>query len=203
MAPTIVMNNMEGGTTPKLLSGSPGGGNIISYTAQSLWNVLEFGMKPQEAINAPHYMNNNGGTTLEDPTSAEGLMDYDVEALKTTLETEFGHAAVSIANDLTSGLATILVEDEYWIGGADLRRGGTVGPNVGKECVGDNGTTVPQPTPSPNAGGMEPTPSPNSESTPPPSDDESGSNAMLISSNLVVMGLLSTALAFLPACTLA
>lgn len=43
MSPTIVTK--EGGV-PKLLSGSPGGSIIIGYTAQSLWNVLEFGMKP-------------------------------------------------------------------------------------------------------------------------------------------------------------
>ncbi|CAJ1970488.1 unnamed protein product [Cylindrotheca closterium] len=208
MSPTIVMKEGVGTTTttPKLLSGSPGGGNIIAYTAQSLWSVLEFGMDPQAAINVPHYMNNNGGTSLEDPTSAEGLMDYDAEALKMTLETEFGHESVSIANDLTSGLAMILVEDEYWIGGADPRRGGAVGPNIGNDCADNNSTMVTAPpTPSPNAGGMTtspPTLSSDSESTPPAtaSDDESGSAC-----NSIVVGLLlsTAASAFLLACTLA
>lgn len=203
MSPTIVMK--EGGV-PKLLSGSPGGSNIIGYTAQSLWNVLEFGMKPQEAINVPHYMNNNGGTNLEDPTSAEGLMDYDAESLKATLETDFGHESVSIANDLTSGLAMILVEDEYWIGGADPRRGGAVGPSEGMECTANNDTITTPPTPSPNAdGGMTTTPptsSPNAESTPADSDDESGANSM-IGSTKAMMGLLSVASAFLLASALA
>lgn len=144
-------------------------------------------------------MNNNGGTNLEEPTSAEGLMDYDAESLKATLETDFGHESVSIADDLTSGLAMILVEDEYWSGGADPRRSGAVGPSEGMEC-GNNGTMTTPPTLSPNAdSGMTTTPptsSPKAESTPAASDDESGANSM-IRSNKVVMGLLSTVSAFL------
>lgn len=195
MSPTIVLG--EDGT-PKMLTGSPGGSNIIGYTALSLWSVLEFGLGPQEAINVPHYLNNNGATTLEDPTSASGLMDYDAEGLKTTLETDFGHASVSIANDMTSGLAVILVEDEYWFGGADPRRGGAVGPGEDSECMEDDMT----PTASPNNGNVtnsSPTPSPNATSAP-AGDDDKKSGAMSVGgTGMLAMVLLSAVSTFVVA----
>lgn len=132
MSPTIVLNQQG---IPKLLSGSPGGSRIIAYTAQSLWNVLQFGLGPQEAINVPHYMNNNGGTQIEDPTSKEQLMSYDANALVVELESSFGHASVTISNQLTSGVAMIEMDNQSWIGGADPRRDGAVGPNEGTDCI--------------------------------------------------------------------
>lgn len=179
MSPTIVLDSQG---LPKLLSGSPGGARIIAYTAQSLWNMLEFGLDPQEAINIPHYMNNNGGTELEDPASAEQLVQYDASALQAELTTSFGHAEVSISDALTSGLAMIEVTDEYWIGGADPRRDGAVGPGEGVEC----GATM-----APASGPGMPTDSPTS------SESSSIGKTKGTFSGLGVMALLLAAAALL------
>jgi len=147
MSPTIVLDSQTG--LPVLLTGSPGGGSIPAYTANSLWNVLEFGLDPQASINTPHYMNNNEGTQIEDPASAAPyLTEYDAAALQIELETSFGHESVTISDRLTSGVAMVEATDEAWIGGADPRRDGAVGP--GKECAG-------APSEAPSAGeGLDP-----------------------------------------------
>ncbi|MDH3295616.1 MAG: gamma-glutamyltransferase family protein, partial [Acidimicrobiia bacterium] len=120
MSPTIVLDpegNLE------LVTGSPGGSSIIGYTAQSIVNVLDFGLDAQEAVNVPHHQNRNGSTNLEAPIPGVTI-DYDAAALAAALEAR-GHP-VSIGS-LTSGLSVIQVTDDGLVGGADLRRDGTVG----------------------------------------------------------------------------
>ncbi|MCL4149835.1 UNVERIFIED_CONTAM: hypothetical protein GTU68_023561 [Idotea baltica] len=120
MSPTIVLD-AEGDV--KLLTGSPGGSRIIGYTAQSIMNVLDFGLTPQESVMVPHYLNRNGSTNLETPIPGV-TNDYDAEALKAQLEAR--GQTVSIQG-LTSGLSMILADGDDLLGGADLRRDGTVG----------------------------------------------------------------------------
>ncbi len=119
MSPTIVLEDDE----VVLVTGSPGGSSIIGYTAQSIVNVLDFGLDPQQAVNVPHHQNRNGATNLEAPIPGV-TWDYDVEALADALEAR-GHP-VSIGA-LTSGLSVIQVTDDGFVGGADHRRDGTVG----------------------------------------------------------------------------
>ncbi len=137
MSPTIVFDE-EGRV--ELVTGSPGGSRIIGYTAQSIMNVLEFGLDPQEAINVPHYMNRNGRTDLEEPIPGVTL-DYDAQALADALIAR-GHNVGIIPQ--TSGLSNIQVIEKFdyyfrtreekrrfppflLVGGADKRRDGTVG----------------------------------------------------------------------------
>lgn len=149
MSPTIVFDPHG---RVEIVTGSPGGSRIIGYTAQSIINLVDFGLDPQEAINVPHYMNRNGLTSdLETPIPGVTL-DYDADALAAALTTR-GHN-VNIRTQ-TSGLSVIQVkrkrprkwhhhyyyddgDDGYhrhwwWrprkvlIGGADKRRDGTVG----------------------------------------------------------------------------
>jgi len=49
MAPTIVLRDGK----VALVAGSPGGSRIITINAQTLINVLDFGMEPQAAVDAP------------------------------------------------------------------------------------------------------------------------------------------------------
>ena len=49
MAPTIVLRDGK----VMLALGSPGGPRIITITLETLMNVLDYGMEPQEAIDAP------------------------------------------------------------------------------------------------------------------------------------------------------
>ncbi len=118
MSPTIVFNDDK----VKLVTGSPGGSRIIGYTAQSIVNVLDFGLDPQEAVNIPHVVNRNGSTDLEIPI--EGVTGPgDVTELAPELE-ELGYSVNVRA--LTSGLSVIQVDDDGLVGGADKRRDGTV-----------------------------------------------------------------------------
>ena len=120
MSPTIVL---DGDGNVVLVTGSPGGSSIIGYTAQSVVNVLDFGLDAQEAVNVPHHQNRNGATNLETPIPGV-TDDYDVEALRAALEAR-GHP-VSVGA-LTSGLSVIQVTPDGFVGGADQRRDGTVG----------------------------------------------------------------------------
>ena len=139
MSPTIVFN--EDGEV-ELVTGSPGGSRIIGYTAQSIINVLDFGMDPQQAINAPHYTNRNSSYTQIEEPIAGVTVGYDAEALANDLRDEFSYDDVRV-DTLTSGLSIIQRKEFIWkknnkkqssienimllIGGADKRRDGTVG----------------------------------------------------------------------------
>lgn len=112
MAPTIVLQD----GAPVLLIGSPGGSRIIPYVAQALVGILDFGMDPQSAIDAPHVVNRNGPTTDVEPGP-------DAEATVAALG-ELGQTA-EVA-DLNSGLHAILIRDGVLTGAADKRREGLV-----------------------------------------------------------------------------
>ena len=140
MSPSIVFNS-DGKV--ELVTGSPGGSRIIGYTAQSIMNILDFGLDPQEAINVPHYQNRNSYTELETPIPGITL-DYDADALAEQLRNEYKYSDVRIQS-MTSGLSNIQVVESgrcgkgkghgkghhnkcsYLIGGADQRRDGAVG----------------------------------------------------------------------------
>ena len=49
MSPTIVLRDGK----VALVAGSPGGSRIITINAQTILNMLDFGMEPQEAVDAP------------------------------------------------------------------------------------------------------------------------------------------------------
>ncbi len=120
MSPSIVFD--EGGKV-EIVTGSPGGSRIIGYTAQSIMNMIDFGLDPQEAINSPHYGNRNSNTELE--TAIPGVTGPgDAADLQAGLEA-LGHP-VSVRS-LTSGLSIIQVTGDGFVGGADQRRDGAVG----------------------------------------------------------------------------
>jgi gamma-glutamyltranspeptidase/glutathione hydrolase len=136
MSPTIVFD--EYGNV-EIVTGSPGGSRIIGYTAQSVMNMIDFGLDPQEAINIPHFMNRNtsDSTTDLEPPIPGVTIDYDITALEAALNAR-GYNARELKQ--TSGLSIIhVVQDKSkkskkshksmkttLIGGGDLRRDGTV-----------------------------------------------------------------------------
>lgn len=144
MAPTIVF---DAHGRVEIVTGSPGGSRIIGYTAQSIFNMIEFDLDPQQAINVPHYMNRNGRTDLEQPIPGI-TWSYDALALAAELKarghsdpnTELPERQVGIIAQ-ASGLSIIKVEESshkrglepffkpktVLIGGADKRRDGAVG----------------------------------------------------------------------------
>jgi gamma-glutamyltranspeptidase/glutathione hydrolase len=124
-----VANRVEGGKRPRssmaptmvfdekgkllLVIGSPGGHSIINYVAETLVNVLDWGMDIQQAVAAPHMGSRNGPTELEKGTALEKLAP-ELERM--------GHS-VRI-RDEASGLHGIMRTKDGWAGGADPRREG-------------------------------------------------------------------------------
>jgi gamma-glutamyltranspeptidase/glutathione hydrolase len=51
MSPTIVLKDGK----PFLVLGSPGGSRIITATLEALVNVVDYGMEPQAAVDAPRF----------------------------------------------------------------------------------------------------------------------------------------------------
>jgi gamma-glutamyltranspeptidase / glutathione hydrolase len=109
MAPTIVLRD----GAPVLLIGSPGGSRIIPYVAQSLINILDFGMDPKAAIDAPHVLNRNGDTEIEPALEGSDLA---------TSLADLGQ--VIEVGDLNSGLHVIEITPDVLVGAADKRREG-------------------------------------------------------------------------------
>jgi len=123
MSPTIVFDELG---KPELVTGSPGGSRIIGYTAQSIMNVIDFGLNPQQSINIPHFMNRNGSTTDIEPPEPGITIDYDAEALQAALDARLHDTRII---EQTSGLSIIEIANRKLIGGADQRRDGTVSGN--------------------------------------------------------------------------
>jgi gamma-glutamyltranspeptidase/glutathione hydrolase len=111
MSPTMVFRD----GAPMLLIGSPGGANIIPFVAQALIGILDFGMDPQAAIDAPHVLNRGGPTMVEEGPEAAATVEA-LAALGQQAETA----------DLNSGLQAILIESDTLTGAADKRREGLV-----------------------------------------------------------------------------
>lgn len=117
MAPTLVFDKATGQLI--MSAGSPGGAQIIHYTAKTLQGVLGWGLTPQQAINLPNFSSLNGPTLLEanrfPPTTLQALQARGAEVKE---------------QDLTSGLQAITRGEAhgkaFWFGGADPRREGVV-----------------------------------------------------------------------------
>ena len=111
MAPVLVFDRASGKLTAAL--GSPGGANIIGYVTQALIGLLDWHREPLAAIAAPHYLNRNGPTILE-----EGR---DFGALPEALAAR-GHKVK--VQELDSGANVIVLRDGQLIGASDPRREG-------------------------------------------------------------------------------
>lgn len=115
MSPTIVLDNKG---DFKLATGSPGGSNIIAYTAKSLIGVLDWGLSPQEAVALPNVVARGETVRVEANTGSEALI-ADLEAKGFTVDGSRGE---------NSGLSMIMVgADGKLVGGVDPRREGVVG----------------------------------------------------------------------------
>ena len=94
-----------------LTIGSPGGKAIISYIVKSLIDILYLESKPENSIQSANYIRIKGKTFIEE------------KSLNKTLKKK------GIVRPLTSGLAIIKKEDDYFVGVADPRRDGSVRGN--------------------------------------------------------------------------
>ena len=109
MSPTIVLKD----GVPVIALGSPGGSRIIPYVAKTLIAMIDWGLRPQEAVDLPHVVNRSGSFDLEAGTQAE--------ALKAPLE-QLGYEVKIM--DLNSGLHVIAIAPDKLTAGVDRRREG-------------------------------------------------------------------------------
>jgi gamma-glutamyltranspeptidase/glutathione hydrolase len=113
MSPSLVFDRGDGRLV--MSAGSPGGAQIIHYTAKTMIATLDWGLDPQAAIDVPNFGSLNGPTLLERGRFAPAFID----ALKAR-----GHAVQEA--ELGSGLQALRRTPEGWRGGADRRREGVV-----------------------------------------------------------------------------
>lgn len=110
MAPTLVFDAFG---RLYVVTGSPGGSQIIGYVAKTLIGILDWGLDPQVAVDLPNGGSRNGPTEIEKGTEAAGW--------KAALEAK-GHEVRQL--DMTSGIQAIVVTPQGFAGGADSRREG-------------------------------------------------------------------------------
>ncbi len=113
MSPTLVF---DAGSGELLMSlGSPGGAQIIHFTAKTLYGMLHWGLTPQQAIDLPNFSSLNGPSLLE-----EGRFD------RATVDALRARGAEVRELELTSGLQALRRSSGVIEGGADPRREGVV-----------------------------------------------------------------------------
>ncbi len=113
MSPTLVFDKATGKLV--LSGGSPGGALIIHFTAKLLLGTLDWGLRPQEAIDLPNFSPMDEVLLLE----SGGFPASTASALAAR-----GHTVHQVP--LTSGIQAIQRKDVGWSGGADPRREGVV-----------------------------------------------------------------------------
>jgi gamma-glutamyltranspeptidase/glutathione hydrolase len=110
MAPTIVLDSQG---APEIVTGSPGGSQIILYVVKSLVAMLDWGLDPQQAAALPNFGSQGGPF----------LIEYSPTYIWPAFElTSYGHAITNMT--MTSGVHTIMRKNGRLEGGADPRREG-------------------------------------------------------------------------------
>ena len=115
MSPTLVFDKATGELVASL--GSPGGAMIIHFTTKTLYGVLHWGMRPQQAIALPNFGSVGGPLVVE----AQRFSPVTLADLRAR-----GHEVQEQA--LTSGVQAVvrLNNQSRWVGAADPRREGEV-----------------------------------------------------------------------------
>jgi gamma-glutamyltranspeptidase/glutathione hydrolase len=110
MAPTIVLDAQG---TPEIVTGSPGGSQIILYVVKTLVGILDWGLDAQQSAALSNFGSQGGPLIIE----------YSPYYVWPAFElTAYGHAIGNAT--MTSGIHTIVRKDGHLEGGADPRREG-------------------------------------------------------------------------------
>ncbi|MET0408837.1 MAG: gamma-glutamyltransferase [Hyphomicrobium sp.] len=110
MAPTIVLGP-DG--TPEIVTGSPGGSQIILYVVKTLVAMIDWGLDAQQAASLANF-GSQGGPFLIENSLPINWPAHDL--------TSYGQAVTSAT--MTSGVNTVARRDGKLVGGADPRREG-------------------------------------------------------------------------------
>ncbi|HKX28433.1 MAG TPA: gamma-glutamyltransferase, partial [Blastocatellia bacterium] len=124
LSPTLVMKDGQ----PFAGLSTPGGDNQDQALLQVLLNVIEFGMSPQEAVEAPRFETLHLVSSFDDHNFNPGVLQVEARVKPAVVEElkSRGHK-VEMKGDYGSGSApTIIIYDpqsRVIQGGADVRRG--------------------------------------------------------------------------------
>jgi len=132
MAPVIVYR----GSRPSFALGLPGGLRIWPSVAQAIVNIVDHGMTPQEAVEAPRMFTQGQAVELE----------REFTSTVSTALTNIGHEVEMVAN-VAGGMNIIEFGDDGALAGSSCWRsdGGVVAVNRGKARPGV-GLTVIEPS---------------------------------------------------------
>ncbi len=122
LSPTMVLKDGK----PFLVMSTPGGDNQDQAMLQVLLNIVEFGMIPQEAVEAPRFQSEHFHASFAFHEFVPGKVNLERRFPRQTIEkmNELGHQ-VEVRGDWSNGSAptVILVRDGWLDGGSDPRRG--------------------------------------------------------------------------------
>ena len=121
LSPTIVLKNGK----PFLALSTPGGDNQDQALLQVLLNMLEFGMTPQEAVEAPRFQTEHFHSSFAFHEFVPGKLNLESRMPKATMDrlSELGHK-VTVTGEWSNASAPTVIEfgDGVLTGGADPRR---------------------------------------------------------------------------------
>ena len=123
LSPTLVLN-ADG--TPFLAMSTPGGDNQDQAMVQVLLNIIEFGMIPQEAVEAPRFQTEHFYASFAFHEFTPGKVNIERRVPRETIEklAALGHQ-MEVRGDWSNASAptVILIRPGVLDGGADPRRG--------------------------------------------------------------------------------
>lgn len=121
LSPTIVLKDGQ----PFLALSTPGGDNQDQALLQVLLNILDFGMSPQEAVEAPRFQTEHFYSSFGNHEFAPGKLNLENRIPKSTAEklTSLGHL-VTVAGEWSNSSAPTVIKISGGVldGGADPRR---------------------------------------------------------------------------------
>jgi gamma-glutamyltranspeptidase / glutathione hydrolase len=121
LSPTMVLKDGK----PYLALSTPGGDNQDQALLQVLLNIIEFGMTPQEAVEAPRFQTEHFYSSFATHEFTPGRVNLEGRIPKATADalTALGHK-ITIAGDWSNSSAPTVIQilDGVLNGGADPRR---------------------------------------------------------------------------------
>ena len=122
LSPTLVTKNGE----PVIAMSTPGGDNQDQAMLQVLLNIIDFGMSPQEAVEAPRFQTEHFYSSFAGHDFNPGKLAIEGRIARATADklTSLGHRVTVTADWSNSSAPTVIWRDNGVLhGGADPRRG--------------------------------------------------------------------------------
>ncbi len=121
LSPTLVMKDGQ----PVMAMSTPGGDNQDQAMLQVLLNIIDFGMTPQEAVEAPRFQTEHFYTSFASHEFTPGKLTLESRIPRSTAEKlmELGHRVTIMGDWSNSSAPTVILKNEGILhGGADPRR---------------------------------------------------------------------------------